>query len=80
MECECKYWARENIYPLTEHHPSCPKYDFKPEAIKIIDDLLKGIVTWANDEDGVHDACWKAFKNAAYFVGKGEMHWILYEN
>ena len=73
MDCECKHWARGSIFPLTEHHPSCPKYNLKKDATEIIEDLLAGIVTCANDEDGVHDACWEAFKHAAYFIGKPEL-------
>jgi len=26
-ECECVNWARADIYPLTNHHPNCPRFN-----------------------------------------------------
>jgi hypothetical protein len=43
------------------------------EARIHIEALLRGIVIWANDEDGVHDECFDAFQSAAYFMGKPEL-------
>ena len=73
IECECRYWARDNILLLTEHHPKCTKYNPEQECRKHIEALLNGIIVWANDEDGVHDACFDAFRSAAYFIGKPEL-------
>ena len=56
-----------------KNHPNCPHYDLAEDATQIINALLDGIVIWAGDEDGVHDAGWNAFKNAACFVGRMEM-------
>ncbi|MDD5724342.1 MAG: hypothetical protein PHY29_11495 [Syntrophales bacterium] len=71
--CECKNWARENILLLTEHHPTCPKYNVEAEAKAHIEALLQGIIIWANDEDGVHYRCFDAYRSAAYFIGKPEL-------
>lgn len=73
MDCECKNWARDNILLLTKHHSSCPKYNVEEEARAYIEALLNGIVARANDEDGVHYACFDAFRSAAYFIGKPEL-------
>jgi len=71
--CECKNWARYNITLLTEHHPNCPRYNVEAEAKVYIEALLRGIILWANDENGIHDQCFDAFRSAAYFIGKPEM-------
>ncbi|RJQ28378.1 hypothetical protein C4565_03685 [Candidatus Parcubacteria bacterium] len=66
--CECMSWAGEWRL-FTTHHPSCPKYDLIGEVKERISALLVGIESWAADEDGVHDDCWEAYKNARYFIG-----------
>ena len=73
MDCDCKYWARDNILGLTEHHPNCPKYVPEQEARQVIEALLNGIIVWGHDEDGIHDACFGAFRRAAYFIGRPEL-------
>ena len=72
--CECSNWARDNVLLLTTHHPNCPEYNVEAEAKTYIEDLLRGIIIWANDEDGVHEQCYDAFRSAAFFVGK--MGWV----
>lgn len=47
--------------------------NIEAEAKAHIDALLAGIIAWANDEDGVHDQCFDAFRSAAYFIGKPEL-------
>jgi hypothetical protein len=71
--CECQNWARDNIVLLTKHHPKCPKYNVEEEAKAHIEALLNGMIIWANDEDGIHDKCFDAFRSAAYFIGKPEL-------
>jgi len=73
IDCECKNWARDNVLLLTQHHPNCPHYNVEQEAKNHIEALLKGIIIWANDEDGVHDQCFDAFRSAALFIGKPEL-------
>ena len=73
MECECKYWARDNILLVTEHHQNCRHYNPEQEARERIEALLTGIVAWAADEDGIHDACFDAFRDAAYFIGRPDL-------
>lgn len=73
IDCECITWARDNVLLLTSHHPRCPKYNLEAEAKAHIEALLKGIMIWAHDEDGVHDQCFEAFRSAAYFIGKPEL-------
>ena len=72
-DCKCKDWARDNILLLTEHHPDCPHYNVEREAKRHIEALLRGIIIWANDEDGVHYQCFTAFKSAALFIGRPEL-------
>lgn len=41
------------------------------KAISIIKELLTGIMIWAYEEDGVHDACYDAYYEARqYLKGK----------
>ena len=68
-ECECRYWARDNILLMTHHHPRCPKYNVEEEALSIIRELIRGIDYWASDEDGVHPSCWQAYQSAKFFIG-----------
>lgn len=70
LACECANWARLGIFPLTEHHPNCPKYNPLKDCMEIIRPLLKGIECWAGDEDGVHPECWHAYKRAKDFIGE----------
>ena len=72
-DCECKNWARDDILLLTKHHPNCPRYNVEQEAKDHIEALLEGITIWANDEDGVHDQCFEAFRSAARFIGRPEL-------
>lgn len=68
--CDCIHWARTESRIMTDHHPNCSKYNPESDAYKIIIHLLQGIETWANDEDGVHNQCWEAYKAAKAFVGQ----------
>ncbi|MCB1771607.1 MAG: hypothetical protein KDJ31_18210, partial [Candidatus Competibacteraceae bacterium] len=36
----------------------------------LIYDLVRGIESWAADEDGVHDECWKAYERAKQALGE----------
>lgn len=69
MECECINWARTDGW-LTKHHPGCKKYDLKTDAIEIITALVRGIESWASDEDGVHNNCWEAYQRAKFCIGE----------
>lgn len=55
---------------ITEYHRDCEHCAPKIDAQLIINDLLKGINCWAQDEDGVHFDCWDAYKSAYAFIGK----------
>ena len=46
--------------------------DKPKDAKEIIENLLKGIIAWANDENGIHDECYDAFVEAAKFINKPE--------
>ena len=50
----------------------CAKYDPKGDAIEIITSLVRGIESWASDEDGVHDDCWEAYQRAKFYIGERE--------
>ena len=70
INCECKWWARDNQVLMTKHHPNCECYSPEEDIAEIVNALIDGIIAWAADEDGVHPECWEAFKNAAVFVGR----------
>jgi hypothetical protein len=36
----------------------------------IIEELIKGIESWAADEDGVHDDCYEAYRRAKCAMGQ----------
>jgi hypothetical protein len=72
-DCECQNWTRTNVLCLTKHHPSCPKYNYEQEVKDHLEALLKGIVIWASDEDGIHDQVFDIFRSAAFLVGKPEL-------
>jgi len=69
MDCECKNWARTRGW-LTEHHPNCIGYDPEKDAKVIITNLIRGIESWASDEDGVHYDCWDAYQRAKFSIGE----------
>lgn len=71
--CECQDWCREGQMFLTTHHPRCSKYSPEDDAYKIIVGLLRGIEVWAQDEDGVHPACWEAYKTAKAAVWEAHL-------
>ena len=53
----------------TSHHPKCPK-GWPQEARELIAALVKGIETWAADEDGVHTDAWSAYVAAQAALGR----------
>lgn len=69
MLCECNNQARTGQLLLTSHHPNCPKYDVTGDAYNVIESLLKGIDSWATDEDGVHPDAWAPYCKARAFIG-----------
>ena len=69
MECECVNWARTRGW-LTKHHPNCKHYNPEKDAIEIITALIKGIESWAADEDGVHYDCWEAYQKVKFAIGE----------
>ena len=72
--CECNEWGRDNrgsVLILT-HHPNCRSYKPEPECRELMLNLIKGVELWAADEDGIHPACWKAYRNACFACGEWE--------
>lgn len=71
-DCECATWTTQDIrtYILTGHHENCPH---RPSpllaATELICELVRGIETWAADEDGVHPAVWEAYRRAKALDG-----------
>lgn len=71
QNCECQEWARDdNGILLTNHHPNCKQYNPVGDALELIEELVKGIESWAADEDGVHDAVWDAYYKARMVLGR----------
>jgi hypothetical protein len=67
-ECECRDWATDGRIPLLSHHYKCDNYSPVNELTEIIKDLLKGIESWAAEEDGVY--CFDAYKKAKVAMGQ----------
>lgn len=67
LECECANWCDidHRIRLLTGHHANC-SHGGSPlnAALALIDDLAKGMESWAADEDGVHYDAWEAYRKA----------------
>ena len=70
IDCACKTWCRDSSLLMTEHHRNCIYYAPEMDARKVIEALIKGIECWAQDEDGIHPECWKAYQGACGFVGQ----------
>jgi hypothetical protein len=71
--CECQKWARQPQKFFTTHHYRCPHYDPEGDARVIIEDLIKGILSWAREEDGIHPECFEAFTRGALVVGRYDL-------
>ena len=46
------------------------KYNPGGDAREIITALIKGIESWASDEDGIHPDCREAYKKAKFIIGE----------
>jgi hypothetical protein len=72
--CECSGWGRDNrdSVLMLSHHPNCGKYKPEAECRELMLNLINGIESWAADEDGIHPACWEAYRNACFACGEWE--------
>jgi len=71
-ECECKNWCDldHRARLLTGHHENCEygtMRDQRDAALVLIAEMAHGIESWAADEDGIHDDCWKPYCKAKAF-------------
>lgn len=67
--CKCAEWAKNgNGKANYEHHPNCEHYDPERELIELMKKLIRGIECWAGDEDGVHNECYDAYRQAKFMV------------
>jgi len=69
LKCECEDWARDDGW-FSKHHPNCEKYDPAGDAKIMITKLLRGIEAWAGDEDGVHPAVFRSYREAKIMMGE----------
>lgn len=44
--------------------------EMSDEVRALLDSLIKGIESWAEDEDGVHPDCWQAYLAACSATGR----------
>ena len=61
---QCREAFAESKYRLGQPSPNCSQYNLKDELVSLIKRLVKGIEDWGCDVDGVHPACWDAYKEA----------------
>jgi hypothetical protein len=79
FKCDCRTWAtcgssdHQASLLGNGHHPTCPHFVPTVRAIHLLSELVKGIKWWADQEDGVPDELWDAYREAA-FVTTGK--WI----
>lgn len=67
--CNCENRARDGSFPLLlAHLPDCPH--FGEHLRELIEALVRGMESWAADEDGIHDAAWDAYVNAKTAIGE----------
>ena len=65
LACKCMTWGNDRLRSLIDiHHHNCPKRDVEASAIALIGDLIKGMESWAQDEDGIHPDAWNAYQRA----------------
>jgi len=64
--CECITWGRDTkaVMLQLDHHPNCEHYKPEPQIRELLLRLVNGIEAWAADEDGIHEACWSAYRDA----------------
>ncbi len=71
-ECECATWCDldHRIRLLTGHHADC-EHGGRPfdAALALIDELVKGMESWAHDEDGIHPDAWESYRKAKALFG-----------
>lgn len=66
--CNCDNRARDGSFPLLlAHLPDCPH--FGGQLRELIEALVRGMESWAADEDGIHDAVWDAYAEAKAALG-----------
>lgn len=70
-QCDCITWGNDGSKSKLRlsHHPNCKKYDAENELKELLVKLVDGIEWWANDCDGVHPDCWKAYVKACHVLG-----------
>lgn len=69
VDCDCLNMGRDGTVPLmTTHMPDCPNYF--PEIRSVLTDLVRGIESWAAEEDGVYPEVWDAYCRAKFMIGE----------
>ena len=73
VKCACDLWARRGEAVVTKHHSNCDQYSPLEDCRELIEGLVKGMVAWAGDEDGIHPAAWEAFQRGAISIGRSDL-------
>lgn len=67
--CNCASRTHCGDFPLLlGHFPDCRI--FGSHVREMIEGLVRGIESWAADEDGVHPECWQWYKRAKMSLGE----------
>lgn len=67
--CNCDEISRDGSVPLNlPHVPTCPH--FTGCVRDLLESLVRGIESWATDEDGVHWDAWDAYSRAKLAIGE----------
>ena len=72
IQCECLAWGNDRIYLLGRHHYACNRAArINPLLDRaLVEALVDGMDTWAQDEDGIHFDAWAAYKAGCEALGR----------
>lgn len=67
--CKCDELTRDGSFPLLlPHVPTCP--EFGCCVRELIVGLVRGMESWAADEDGIHPDAWEWYERAKVAIGE----------
>lgn len=70
-ECDCRTWAvtdHQKQQLGNGHNPACLHFVPEVNAIQLIKKMIVGIRWWGEQEDGIPEELWDAYKEAVWIV------------
>jgi len=67
--CNCDSRTHDGSFPLLlPHFADC--HEFGQDLRTLIEGLVRGMESWAADEDGIHPDAWQAYQRAKLAIGE----------